>query len=347
MHIETLKTFRDLAESGSFTRAAQMNLVSQSAVSQQLKALEARYGCRLLERNRRGRVELTEHGKHFYAGCREILERFSALELDVRERSTAIAGTVRVATVYSIGLHEFPPYVTRFMKAQPKVKVHLEYRRTDRVCEGCRDGSLDFGIVAFPIWRAGLEVIPWHEEPLVLVVAPGHPFARRRKVSLMRLQGAEFIAFERDIPTRRTIDRILARHRVKVNRVMEFDNIETIKRAVEVGSGLAIVPQTTVVDELRRGVLVKIAFVEGRFTRTVGIVHRRGRVLGAAARAFVEMMVSVPSERHQAIRSATAPRTTRRRLRTGRRARPPGTGAAESATPRPGAVQPGRRPKRA
>ena len=292
MHIETLKTFRDLIETGSFTRAAQMNLISQSAVSQQLKSLETRYDCRLLERNRRGRIVLTDEGKRFYTGCREVLERFQSLELQVRERSIAIAGTIRVATVYSIGLHELPPHVTRFMKRHPQVKVHLEYRRTNQVCAGCLDDTLDFGIVAFPVRRSNLEVIPWQDETLVLVCAPDHPLARRRRVSLSRLQGEPFIGFERDIPTRKTIDGVLSRHGVKVNRVMEFDNIETIKRAVEVGSGISIVPQTTVVDAVQRRRLVQLESVEGRFTRSVGIVHRRGRALSAAARAFIDMITS-------------------------------------------------------
>ncbi len=290
VHIETLKTFRDLVDTGSFTRAAQMNLVSQSAVSQQLKALEARYGCRLLERDRRGRTSLTDEGRRFYTGCRELLERFQSLELQVRDGATALAGTIRVATVYSVGLHALPPYLTRFMKTHPQVKVHLEYRRTNQVCEGCLDGTVDFGIVALPVRRSNLNVIAWREETLVLVCAPGHPLARRRRVSLSRLHGEDFIAFERDIPTRKTIDRLLALHGVKVNRVMEFDNIETIKRAVEVGSGVSIVPETTVVDAVQRGSLARAGFVEGRFTRTVGVIHRRGRVLGHAGQAFIGIM---------------------------------------------------------
>jgi DNA-binding transcriptional LysR family regulator len=291
VHIETLKTFCDLVESGSFTRAAQINLVSQSAVSQQLKTLEGRYGCQLLERDRRSRLVLTELGRQFYAGCRELLERFGTLETELRKGSGSITGTARVATVYSIGLYALPPYVSSFMKTHPQVKVHLEYRRTDKVCEGCLDNSVDFGIVAFPIRRANLAVVPWQEEPLILVCAPGHPLARRRRVSLSLLRGAEFIAFERDIPTRRTIDRVLASHGVRVNRVMEFDNIETIKRAVEVGSGISIVPETTVAGELKRGVLVRVGLAEGRFTRSVGIVHRRGRALSNAAREFMRLLV--------------------------------------------------------
>jgi LysR family transcriptional regulator, transcriptional activator of the cysJI operon len=291
VHIETLKTFCDLVETGSFNKAAQLNFVSQSAVSQQLKALEARYGRPLLERGRHRGVALTDAGTTLYAECRELLERFRAVEERLRNAGTAITGTVRIATVYSIGLHKLPPYVTRFMKAHPQVKVHIEYSRTNKVCETCAAGAFDFGIVAFPLRRANVAVMPWHDEALVLVCPPRHRLARKGKVSLSQLAGEDFIAFERDIPTRKTVDRILKLHHVAVNPIMEFDNIETIKRSIEVGSGVSILPATTVVNEVRGGLLVQRELREGPFTRTVGIVHRRGRVLSAAAREFVRLLV--------------------------------------------------------
>ena len=292
MHIETLKTFCDLVESGSFNKAAALNFISQSAVSQQLKALETRYGRPLLERGSRRGVTPTEAGRLLYAECKVLLDRFRAVERRLQDRSAAIAGTVRLATVYSIGLHELPPYVTRFMKAHPQVKVHVEYSRTDKVRAACLDGTIDFGIVAFPLRRANVEVIPWHEEKLVLVCAPAHRLARRRRIPLAQLGGEAFVAFERDIPTRKTIDRILKTHGVAVNTVMEFDNIETIKRSVEVGSGLSILPATTVVNEVKSGLLATVDFAEGPFTRSVGVIHRRGRVLSAAAREFVRLLAA-------------------------------------------------------
>jgi hypothetical protein len=181
------------------------------------------------------------------------------------------------------------------MKAYPQVKVHIEYSRTDKVCEACLNNAIDFGIVAFPLRRANVAVIPWHDEKLVLVCAAGHRLARRRKVSLAQLRGEDFIAFERDIPTRKTIDRILRTHRVAVNTVMEFDNIETLKRSVEVGGGVSILPETTVVNEVKSGLLATADFTEGRFTRTVGIIHRRGRVPSAAAREFVRLLLATPA----------------------------------------------------
>ena len=290
MHIETLKTFCDLVESGSFSRAARLNFISQSAVSQQLKALETRYGRPLVERGGHRGVAPTEAGRVFYDHSRELLERFRVMEERLRERDGVIAGTVRIATVYSIGLHTLPPYVTRFMKARPQVNVHIEYSRTDKVCEACAGSTIDIGIVAFPLRRPGVAVVPWREEALVLVCSPGHRLARRHKSSLAQLRGENFVAFERDIPTRKTIDRILREHQVAVNTVMEFDNIETIKRSVEVGSGISILPDSTVVNEVKTGLLARVEFSEGPFTRTIGIVYRRGRTLSAAAQEFVRLL---------------------------------------------------------
>jgi DNA-binding transcriptional LysR family regulator len=300
MHIETLQTFCHLVETGSFTKAAQLGFVSQSAVSQQIKALETRYGRPLLERGVRRAVAPTDAGRLLYAECRELLDRFQQLEARLRETSQTeigTTGTVRLATVYSIGLHDLPPYVTRFMQAHPRVKVHVEYSRTDKVCDACADGTVDFGIVAFPLRRSNLTVIPWHEEKLVLACAPTHRLARRRRVRLAELDGEPFVAFERDIPTRKTIDRVLRSHRVTVDTVMEFDNVETIKRSVEVGTGLSILPASTVRREVRSGTLATADFTEGPFTREVGIIHRRGRVLSGAAQAFVRLLVGGRQER--------------------------------------------------
>ena len=290
MHIETLQTFCHLVETGSFKKAAQLGFISQSAVSQQLKALEIRYDRPLIERGARRRLAPTEAGRLLYAGCRELLDRFRRLEERLRRPSGAIAGTVRLATVYSVGLHALSPVVTAFMKAHPRVKVHVEYSRTDKVCDACLEGTVDFGIVALPLRRTNLAVVPWRDEPLLLVCAPGHRLARRRRTRLAAIGGEPFIAFERDIPTRKTIDRMLKTHGVEVDRVMEFDNVETIKRSVEVGVGVSILPATTVVDERRSGRLATCDFVEGPFTRTVAIVHRRGRVLSAAAQEFVGLL---------------------------------------------------------
>jgi DNA-binding transcriptional LysR family regulator len=291
MQIETLKIFCDLAETRSFSLAAERNFVTQSAVSQQVRGLEESFKHRLLERVRgRREVRLTNAGEIFYQESRNVLEAYHRLQEKVRGLDGTISGTVRVATVYSIGLHELPPAVRRFMALYPAAKIDLEYSRTTRIVRDVLSGAVELGVIAYPEKRRGLTIIPLPGDRLVLICPPEHPLAARKKVKAADLNGQDFVQFERDIPTRRAIDRILKSHGVAVHRVAEFDNIETIKRAVEVGFGLAIVPRPSVVDEQRSGQLGVVTLVEPEWTRAVGAIHRSDRILSTAAQKFIELL---------------------------------------------------------
>jgi DNA-binding transcriptional LysR family regulator len=291
MQIETLKIFCDLVETESFSQAAERNFVTQSAVSQQVRGLEEKFRRRLLERVRgRREVKLTSAGEVFYRESRNVLAAYSLLQESMRELSSTVSGTVRVATVYSVGLHELPAVVRRFMELYPSAKIDLEYSRTTRIVRDVLSGAVELGVVAFPEKRRGLVVIPLRNDRLVLICPPAHPLAARKKIKATDLQGQGFVLFERDIPTRRATDKILKSHNVTVSRVAEFDNIETIKRAVEVGMGCAIVPRASVLDEQRSGQLSVVALNEPEWTRTIGIIHRSGRTLSIAARKFIELL---------------------------------------------------------
>src|SRR5258705_1367985 len=290
MHLETLKTFCDLVETGSLSRAARLNLVSQSAVSQQLSALERRYGRRLIERAPRIGARATEAGRLLYDEVKPLLERMSALEQRLRARPDVVAGTVRVATVYSVGLHTLPPAIKRCLAEHPEVNVRLSYRRTNEVYAACLDGEVDFGIVAVPARRPGLEVVPLGHDDLVLAAPPSHPIARRARCPLAALDGQPFIGFDRDIPTRRLIDGLLRRHAVRVSYTMELDNIETIKRSVEAGLGLSLLPAPTLVAEIRARTLAGRPPVGGPFYRPLGALYRRTREQSPAARALLTLL---------------------------------------------------------
>ncbi|HWS54865.1 MAG TPA: LysR family transcriptional regulator substrate-binding protein, partial [Pyrinomonadaceae bacterium] len=201
-----------------------------------------------------------------------------------------VSGTVRVATVYSVGLHELPPVVREFMSSYPQAKIDLEYSRTTRIVRDVLSGAAELGVVAFPEKKRGLEVVTLDGDRLVLICSPAHPLAKRKKVSAADLQGQDFVLFERDIPTRRATDRVLRAHGVSVHRVAEFDNIETIKRAVEVGLGIAVVPRPSVLDEQRSGQLAVVPLAEPEWKRSVGVIYRSDRVLGTAARKFIELL---------------------------------------------------------
>jgi DNA-binding transcriptional LysR family regulator len=292
MHVETLKTFCDLVETGSLSRAARLNLVSQSAVSQQLSGLERRYGRRLIERAPRIGARPTEMGRLLYEEVKPLLERLAALEQRLRARPDVVAGTVRVATVYSVGLHTLPPAIKRCLADYPRVNVRLQYRRTNEVYAACLDGEIDFGIVALPARRPQLEIVPLGHDELVVVAPPGHPIARRARCPLAALDGQPFIGFDRDIPTRRLVDSLLRRHGVRVSYTMEFDNIETIKRSVEAGLGLSLLPVPTLTSEIRARTLVARPPVEGPFRRPIGVIYRRTRELSTAGQAFLALLTA-------------------------------------------------------
>jgi DNA-binding transcriptional LysR family regulator len=291
MMLESLKTFCDLVETGSFSRAARLNFVTQSAVSQQLRALERHYGRRLIDRGARRSLQLTDAGKLLLGEARTVVERLAALEDRLRQRPDVIAGTVTIASVYSVGLHTLPAPMKTFLRAHPQVNLRLTYRRTDEIYQACLDGSVDLGVVAIPGRRSQIEIVPLRPDELVLVCPPDHPLARRPRLTAASLAEQRFIAFDRDIPTRRLVDRFLRAARTSVTVTMELDNIETIKRSVEAGLGISILPRSALESEVKAGTLVARPFTTARLTRPIGIIYRRGREQSAAVRAFLETLV--------------------------------------------------------
>src|SRR5258705_3190864 len=278
-------------------RAARLILVSQPPGGQQLAPLGRRYGRRLIERGPRIGAGASEAGRLLDGELKPMLERLAALEQRLRARGTVVAGTVRVAAVYSVGLHTLPPTIKRCVAVHPEVKVHLQYRRTNEVYAACLDGEVDFGIVALPTRRPQLEIVPLGRDELVVAAPPGHAIARRARCPLAALDGQPFIGFDRDIPTRRLVDRLLRRHGVRVSYVMELDNIETIKRSVEAGLGLSLLPAPTLVAEIRARTLAGQPPVEGPVYRPPGAPDRRTRELSSPARTILSLLTSPLAKR--------------------------------------------------
>ncbi len=291
MHIETLKVFCDLVEMQSFSLAAERNFVTQSAVSQQIRTLEDKFKRRLIERVRGRRdVRLTPSGEVFYEESKKVLDAYDQLNENMNRLVGRITGVVKVATVYSVGLHELPPKVREFMFKFPSAKIDLEYSRTTRVVRDVLKGHVEIGVVAFPEQRRGLTIVPTASDKLVLICPPDHKLAKKKSVKVTELKGENFVLFERDIPTRKATDKILKSYGVSVQKVAEFDNIETIKRAVEVGFGLAIVPQPSVMDEEKNGQLSVVKFKEKDWDRPVGVIYRSDRELSLSAKKFVQLL---------------------------------------------------------
>jgi DNA-binding transcriptional LysR family regulator len=289
MLIETFKVFCDLVETQSFSRAAEKNFISQSAVSQQVRALEGKFGRKLIERGH-GAAELTDAGRVFYERAKLILERFRRLEDEVTGRPQAVAGSVRVATINSVGLHELPPYIKRFVTSHPMVTINLQYCRADQVYELILTDGVDLGIVAYPVRHPQIEVIPFRDDQLVFVCSPQHPLARRRSIALDQIKDERLIGFESGIPTGKAIERILREAGVTARYVMEFDDIETIKRMVEVDAGVSILPDFALAQELKNKTLRALPFSGNKYYRPIALIHKRNRDYSPAVSKFIEAL---------------------------------------------------------
>lgn len=288
-----LQVFCDIIETRSFSKAAARNFISQPAVSQQVKALEEQFHQKLIERSPQG-IYPTEAGRLFYQGAREILERYHTLERQMMDLTQTVAGTIRVATVYSVGLHDLPPYVKRFIQAYPQARIHVEYSRTNKIYEAVRQNLVDIGIVAYPQEGRHLGVIPLPSDEMVVIVNTSHPLAASGEaIDLKALQRQHFVAFEPDIPTRKAIDRILHDHGVEVEIAQEFDNVETIKRSVEADVGVSIIPRRTAQLEVRAGTLAALPIVDLKVERPVGVIYKRGKTFSNTLQKFVAVLTGL------------------------------------------------------
>jgi DNA-binding transcriptional LysR family regulator len=289
MQIESLKVFCDLAETESFTKAAQINEVTQSAVSQTISTLERQFKSLLIERSKKN-FRLTPEGQVFYDCSKRILQSFDALHSKLQELEGIISGNIRVATIYSIGLHVLPPYLKRFLKEYPSVNVHVEYRRPNQVYEDVLGNVVDLGLVAYPARDAKLDIVALRKEPLVLICHPQNPLAKFDSLKFKALAGQKFVSFEQDIPTRKALDKLLKDQGVTVEHAMEFDNIETVKRAVEIDSGVAIVPQATISQEAAKQTLAAVRLEGGDFSRPLAAIYKKSRVLSPAMKQFIALL---------------------------------------------------------
>ncbi len=289
MQIESFKVFRDLVDAASFSRAAEINGITQSAVSQQVRAIEKRFDIRLIDRTHRDLL-LTAEGEAFLASSRDILAAYENLERRIQSIQQVVAGEIRVATVLSIGLHEFPPCLRAFRAAHPNVEVNVTYCRSNEVYAAVEEGDCDLGLVAYPARRPGLRTLTFWRDRLVVICPPGHPLATRKRVRLRDLAGEKFVAFEPDLPTRKAIDKRLRENRVKIKPVLEFDHIETVKRAVEIEQAISIVPEITVRDEVRGKALVALEIDEPEMWRPLGGLVRRAATTSPALDQLLTML---------------------------------------------------------
>jgi DNA-binding transcriptional LysR family regulator len=287
--VKSLKVFCDVVGRRSFSRAADENGISQSGASQMVHHLEEHLGVKLIDRSKRPFV-LTPEGEAYYEGCRKLVQRYYALEEEVRTLHEEVSGKVTVASIYSVGLSHMNKIVQDFLAAYPRANVRLQYQHPHRVYELVENDQVDLGLVSYAKSSRTVKSIGWREEPMVFVCSPAHRLAQQSSVSLKDLHGLAMVSFDADLEIRHEIDRALTQARVETSVVMEFDNIETIKRAIEIDAGVSLLPRPTVEREVAAGTLVALPLSDVELVRPVGIVVRRGKELGKTARRFMQLL---------------------------------------------------------
>ena len=295
MQIETFKILSDLVETASFSEAAERNGVTQSAVSQQIKTLEDKFDVTLVERGRKN-FAVTPEGEIFLKSGKEILQIYENIQFELDTLKNSVSGSLKVATVYSIGFHELPPYLSQFKEAYPQVTLDISYRRSNQIYSDILENRADLGLVAYPKTRKGIEIEPAWSDRLVLICPPGHRLAKRKSIALKALDGERFISFEPDLPTRQAIDSMFLDADISVKEVVEFDNIETVKRGVEIENAVSIVPSESVRQEIESGTLVSVKLDGRKMWRPLGILRRRNKAITPAMREMIAMLRGTQNE---------------------------------------------------
>ena len=298
MSVSQFKVVRDIAQTNSVSRAAELNGISQSAASQLVRQLEKQLGVDLLDRSTRP-VKLTSAGRLYSEACRDIVRRYAEMESELEALRKELAGTVRVASIYSIGLYEMARIKEKFEAIHSDANVRLDYVRPEKVYEAVANDGADLGLVSYPSPNKNIRVIPWRLENMVLVCHPSHPLAKKRSLSPRDLAGQDFVSFDPDLLIRKALDRFFRDHGVPRRVVLEFDNIQMIKEALAIGSGISILPERTVRHEAIEGRLVRLPIRAEGLVRPVGIIHRRTKKFSPAAERFLQFLQEQPQQPQQ------------------------------------------------
>ncbi len=289
MTLSNLRLIRDVASHQSLSKAAKLSELSQSAASQALQEVERELGVELFDRRRRP-LSPTAAGKIYLDYCRDMLRRHEVMQAELASILNHGIGTVRIAAIYSVGLSEMSRIESRFAERFPDAKMDVQYLRPDRVWEAVVQDKADLGLMSYAESSREVVAIPWRDEEMVVAVAPDHTLARRDGVRASALAGLNFVGFDDDLPIQQRIDKYLKDHRVEVEMVLRFDNIEMIKQAVAHGVGVSIMPERVMREDMLQGRLMALPLQPAELFRPVRIVHRRRKVFSDVVTGMLELL---------------------------------------------------------
>lgn len=285
MELDNLKAFLIVAETGSFSRAAEKLFLTQPAISKRISSLEGELNTRLFDRIGH-RISLTEAGKSLLPRAQRILIEVEDSRRAVANLTGSVSGPLAIGTSHHIGLHRLPPVLRQFTQEYPQVHLNIEFMDSEAACNSVLHGELELGIVTLPLENdPSLKLVPiWHD-PLAIVVAPGHPLSRKKKVEARQLSEYPSVLPSSGTFTREVLERTLKPLGVELQTGMATNYLETIKMLVSVGLGWSVIPCSMIDKDL------KVIKVNGlKMQRTLGAVMHVERTLSNAALALVRTL---------------------------------------------------------
>lgn len=288
MDLEDLQAFIQVAQEGSFSRAAEHLHLTQPAVSKRVASLESELDSRLFDRIGH-RIQLTESGRLLLPRAREILRQVEDTRRQVHNLSDAVGGVLTIGTSHHIGLHRLPPGLRHFTAAYPQVDLDIRFMDSEAACRAVEQGELELAIVTLPLQPSpALQAHALWRDRLRVVVNRDHELASHRHIDIKRLATYDAILPAEGTYTRAILEQALAPHGLHLNVSLSTNYLETIKMLVSVGLGWSMLPHTMIDEELHclslRGI---------KLERFLGVVTHRERTLSNAGRSLIETLTGL------------------------------------------------------
>lgn len=288
MEVRDLQIFISVAKHLNYTRAGEEVHLSQPSVSVRIKQLESELGVKLFEQLGK-KVALTGAGQLLVPYANRVISAVEDAKHAIEELQGLDRGSLRIGASTTPGMYIIPRTIARFKQLHPKIDVHLGIRDTREIEDGVIRNEFDFGFVGGHLAGEEVDVLPWLTDELVLIVPPAHRLASKKIVKRNDLAKERFIGREPGSATRATVADRLKEWELQLKTVMEMENPESLKKAVQSGLGIAFISKFAVDTELKAKTLAAVRIPKLAINRELKIVYRRDKHLSRAARAFIEI----------------------------------------------------------
>ncbi len=289
MYLEQLRFFHAVAETGSFTAAARELHLTQPAVSNQVKNLEDELGQRVFERVGRS-VRLTRAGEVLHTHTRRIFQQVREAEVILEDLKSLQTGRLYLGTVDVMSIYVLPSIFRVFHSRFPKVEISIEVDDTATISRGVRESRFDLGFATLPLREPNLMSISVYNDVMRAIAPAGHPLAGKKLVTLQDLADTTMIVYKQGSVTRSIIEQIFLSQGIELEPDMEIDRPEAMKKLVEAGLGVSIMPEMSIAREVEEGSLVVLPTGGISFERQLGLIYRPWQVFSPSVVAFLTIL---------------------------------------------------------